>query len=25
VAREHLERLHTRLRFVEEHGTGDAA
>lgn len=25
VAREHLERLRTRLRFVEEHGTGDAA
>lgn len=25
AAREHVERLRTRLRFVEEHGTGDAA
>jgi len=25
AAREHIERLRTRLRFVEEHGTGDAA
>jgi chromosome segregation ATPase len=24
-AREHIERLRTRLRFVEEHGAGDAA
>ncbi len=24
-AREHVERLRTRLRFVEEHGAGDAA
>lgn len=25
AAREHVERLRTRLRFVEEHGAGDAA
>jgi predicted nucleic acid-binding Zn-ribbon protein len=25
AAREHIERLRTRLRFVEEHGAGDAA
>ncbi len=25
AAREHVERLSTRLRFVEEHGAGDAA